>query len=111
VRMAHAGDQGPVLGRHRCIHAGNGGQQVASERAGVGHELFGGMALADRLGHNLGLSRPVAVDGGLAGVGPLGQGIHAQAVVAHLQDELQRGIQDGLFTSLGAGTTGPALRV
>jgi hypothetical protein len=89
-------------------HALNQGQQVAPKAAGIGE-------LEDRLtppahgfGHQLGLSGPPSVDGGLARLGPGGHGLDAHGVIADLGHQVDGGVEDGLLAGVVAGTATPS---
>ena len=87
-----------------------GGQQITVDPSGVRRrgEVVA-LAAPDGHDHDLGLARPVPVDGGLAGMGVFGERIHAQAVVADFHQQGEGGIEDGLTPGCGPRPGGSTL--
>lgn len=71
--------------------------EVAAQGAGVDLREVGRLVVAQRPGDQLRLAPPLAVEGGLAGVGAGGDGVHGEGVVADLAEEVEHGrVQLGL---------------
>jgi hypothetical protein len=68
------------------------GVQIAPERAGVDAFERAGLAVPHGLHDQLGLAAPLAVEGGLAGTGAGGHGVHGEGVVADFAEQVEHGL-------------------
>ena len=76
----------------------NSATQVAAERAGVGRvEDDGALGAGHRVDDEALLGAPPPVEGGLAGAGQLGDGVHREPVVADLEEQLDGRVEDLLL--------------